>query len=61
MKANESTQDESDFTKMRNERKRIRKHVPTPINNVRSMVVSIDPKLPAVKINQIRELNEEQC
>ena len=68
MTAEESTQDESDFTEVRNKRKRFRK-VPTPINNVRPMIVSIDPrpsqfqfakairsKFPAVKIKQIREL-----
>ena len=68
MTAEVSTQDESDFTEVRNKRKRFRK-VPTPINNVRAMIVSIDPRLsqiqfakairskfPAVKIKQIREL-----
>ena len=68
MTAEQSTQDESDFTEVRNKRKRFRK-VPTPINNVRPMIVSTDPtpsqiqfaktiksKIPAVKINQIREL-----
>ena len=69
MTAEESTQDESDFTKVRNKRKRLRKQVPTPTNNVRLMIVSIDPKssqiqfaslimsnFSAVKIKQIREL-----
>ena len=66
--AEESTQDESDFTEVMNKRKRFRK-VPTPINNVRPMIVSIDPrpseiqfakairsKFPALKIKQVREL-----
>ena len=68
MTAEESAQDESDFTEVRKKRKRFRK-VPTPINNVRPMIVSIDPirsqiqfakairsNFPAVKIKQIREL-----
>ena len=67
-KAEESTQDESDFTEVRNKRKRFSK-VPTATNNVRPMIVSIDPrpsqiqfakairsKFPAVKIKQKREL-----
>ena len=65
----ESTQDESDFTEVRKKRKRHRKQVPTPINNLRPMSVSIDLRpsqyqfaratksnFPAVKIKQIREL-----
>ena len=68
MTAEESAQDESDFTEVRSKRKGFRK-VPTPINNVRPMLVSIDPrpsqtqfakairsKFPAAKIKQIREL-----
>ena len=68
MAAEESTEDESDFTEVRNKRKRFRK-VPTPINNVRHLIVSIDPrpsqiqfarairsKFPAVKIEQMKEL-----
>ena len=68
MTAEESTQHESDFTEVGNKRKRFRK-VPNPINNVKTMIVSIDPRpsqiqftratrsnFPAVKIKQIREL-----
>ena len=68
MTAEESTQDESNFTEVRNKRKRFRK-VPTPINNVKPMIVTTDPrpsqiqfakairsKCPAVKIKQMREL-----
>ena len=51
MTAEESTQDESDFTEVRNKRKRFRK-VPTPINNVRPIIVSIDPR-PSQKSNQV--------
>ena len=46
--AEESTQDESDFTEVRNKRKRFRK-VPTSINNVRPMIVSIDPRLSQIQ------------
>ena len=69
MTAEESTQDESDFTELRNKIKRFRKHVPSPINNVRLMIESIYPipsqiqfartirsNFPAVKIKQMREL-----
>ena len=69
MTAEESTQDESDFTEVRNKRKQFRKQTPTPTNNVRPMNVSIDPRpsqsqfakavksnFPAVKIKQMREL-----
>ena len=69
MTAEESTQDESDFTEVRNKRKQFRKQMPTSTNNVRSMIVSIDPRpsqiqfaravesnFPAVKIKQMREL-----
>ena len=42
MTAQKSTQDESNFTEVRNKRKRHRKQMPTPINNVRPMSVSID-------------------
>ena len=68
MTAEKSTQDESNFTEVRNKRKRCRK-VPTPINNLRLMIVTTDPrpsqiqfakairsKFPAVKIKQMREL-----
>ena len=71
MSAEESTQEESDFTEVRNKRKCLRK-APTPVNNVRSMIFSIDPrpsqfqfakapgsKFPAVKIKQIRELKNK--
>ena len=71
MTAKESTQDESDFTEVRNKRKRFRKKVPTPTNNVRPMIDSIDPRtsqiqfaraiksnFPAVKIKQIRQLKK---
>ena len=64
----EFTQGESDFTEVRNKRKRFTK-VQTPINNVRPMIVSIDPrlsqiqfatairsKIPAVMIKKMREL-----
>ena len=44
MIAEESTQDKSDFTDVRNKRKGFRKQVPAPINNVRPMIVSIDPR-----------------
>ena len=43
MTAEESTQDESDFTEVRNKRKRFRK-VRTAINNVGPTLVSIDPR-----------------
>ena len=69
MTTEESTQDESDLTEVRNKRKRFRKLVPTPTINVRPMTISIDPRptqiqfaiaiksnFPAVKIKQIREL-----
>ena len=69
MTTEESTQDESDFTEVRNTTKRFRKQLPTPINNVRPMIVSIDPRpshiqfaraiksnFPAAKIKQMREL-----
>ena len=69
MTAEESTQDESDFTEVRNRRILFRKQVPNPINNVRHMVASIDPRssriqftrairltFPALKIKQLREL-----
>ena len=69
MTADEPTQDESDFTDVRIKRKRFRKQMPTPNNNLRPMIVSIDPRrsqiqvaramksnFPAVKIKQMREL-----
>ena len=69
MTAEESTQDESIFADVRNKRKRFRKQLPTPINIVRPIVVSIDQRasqfqfsrairsnFPAIKIKQIREL-----
>ena len=69
MRAEESTQDESDFTEVRNKRKRFKKQVPAPTNNVRPTIVSIDLRpsqiqfaraiksnFPAVEVKQIREL-----
>ena len=69
MTAEESAQDKSDFTEVRNKRKQFRKQVPTPTINVRPMIVSIDPKppqiqcvkatksiFPSVKIKQVRDL-----
>ena len=47
MTAEESSQDESDFTEVRNKKKRFRK-VPTPINNVRPMIVSIDSQIQTI-------------
>ena len=70
--AEESTQDESDFIEVRNNRDRFRKQVPNPVNNERPMIVSIDPRpsqiqfakaikshFPAVKIKKIRELKNK--
>ena len=69
MTAEESTQDEINFTEVRNKRKRFREQMPTLTNNVRPMILSIDPKasqiqflralkwnFPDVKIKQTREL-----
>ena len=69
MTADETTQDESNFNKVRSKRKRFRKQAQIPITNVRPIVVSIDPRpsqiqfarairsnFSVVKIKHIREL-----
>ena len=69
MRADETTQDESDFIEVRSKRKRFRKQAQIPITNVRPIVVSIDSRpsqiqfvrairsnFPVVKIKHIREL-----
>ena len=69
MTAEESTQDQSNVTEVRNKRKRFRNQMPAPTNNVRPMIVSIESRsskfqfaralksnFPAVRIKQIRVL-----
>ena len=69
MTAHETTQDENDFNEVRSKRKRFRKQAQIPINSVRPIVVSIDPRpsqiqfarairlnFPVVKIKHIGEL-----
>ena len=55
MTAEESTQDQSDFTEMRNKKKRFRKQVPTPISNVRPMVANKSKKKNQTDIFSTRE------
>ena len=67
--AEDSTQDESDFTEVRKKKKTIQKTNPTPTNSLRPMIDSINPRpsqiqftraiksnFPADKIKQMREL-----
>ena len=69
MTTGEPTQVESNFTEVRNERKQLRKQMPTPIDNVRPIIVSFDPRpsqiqfarairsnFPIVKTKQMSEL-----
>ena len=69
MTADETTQDESDFTEVRSKSKRFRKQAQVPITNVRPIVLSLDPRpsqiqfarairsnFQMVKIKHIREL-----